>query len=133
VSPSGRAARTTTVLIPRATPDVAYVRGERLGRLGGRQLSLVQVRPAISMRRASGIRINVDRARRRGCTVITGELLLWGDAAGPGRAIVSASLVRSQVDETPSFSSIQSLGLSPALIERLRPVLRLWVMTSGRG
>ena len=39
--------------------------------------------------------------------------------------------VRSQVDETPSFSSIQSLGLSPALIERLRPVLRLWVMTSG--
>jgi O-methyltransferase involved in polyketide biosynthesis len=41
--------------------------------------------------------------------------------------------VRSQVDETPSFSSIQSLGLSPALIGRLRPVLRLWVMTSGRG
>jgi O-methyltransferase involved in polyketide biosynthesis len=39
--------------------------------------------------------------------------------------------VRSQVDETPSFSSIQSLGLSPALIERLRAVLRLWVMTSG--
>ena len=36
--------------------------------------------------------------------------------------------VRSQVDETPSFSSIQALGLSPALIERLRPVLRLWVM-----
>jgi O-methyltransferase involved in polyketide biosynthesis len=38
--------------------------------------------------------------------------------------------VRSQVDETPSFSSLQPLGLSPALIERLRPVLRLWVMTS---
>jgi O-methyltransferase involved in polyketide biosynthesis len=38
--------------------------------------------------------------------------------------------VRSQVDETPSFSSIQSLGLSPALVDRLRPVLRLWVMTS---
>ena len=28
--------------------------------------------------------------------------------------------VRSQVDETPSFSSIQALGLSPASIERLR-------------
>ena len=41
--------------------------------------------------------------------------------------------VRSQVEETPSFSSIQSLGLSPALIERLRAILRLWVMTSGRG
>lgn len=37
--------------------------------------------------------------------------------------------VRSQVDETPSFASIHALGLSPALIERLRPVLRLWVMT----
>jgi hypothetical protein len=40
--------------------------------------------------------------------------------------------VRSQVDETPSFSSIPALGLSPALLERLRPVLRLWVMTPGR-
>lgn len=39
--------------------------------------------------------------------------------------------VRSQVDETPSFASIASLGLSPALIERLRPLLRLWVMTPG--
>jgi O-methyltransferase involved in polyketide biosynthesis len=37
--------------------------------------------------------------------------------------------VRSQIDETPSFSSIQSLGLPPALVERLRGVLRLWVMT----
>jgi hypothetical protein len=39
--------------------------------------------------------------------------------------------VRSQVDETPSFSSIQALGLSPASIERLRGVLRVWVMTTG--
>ncbi len=38
--------------------------------------------------------------------------------------------VRSQVDETPSFSSSQLLGLSPAVIERMRAVLRLWVMTS---
>ena len=38
--------------------------------------------------------------------------------------------VRSQVDETPSFSSIQALGLSPSSIERLRGVLRLWVMTA---
>jgi O-methyltransferase involved in polyketide biosynthesis len=37
--------------------------------------------------------------------------------------------VRNQVDETPSFSSIQALGLSPASIERLRAVLRVWVMT----
>lgn len=37
--------------------------------------------------------------------------------------------VRSQVEETPSFSSIPALGLSPALVERMRPVLRLWVMT----
>jgi O-methyltransferase involved in polyketide biosynthesis len=37
--------------------------------------------------------------------------------------------VRRQVDETPSFSSIAALGLSSALIERMRPVLRVWVMT----
>jgi O-methyltransferase involved in polyketide biosynthesis len=39
--------------------------------------------------------------------------------------------VRSQVEETPSFSSIQALGLSPASIERMRGVLRVWVMTTG--
>jgi O-methyltransferase involved in polyketide biosynthesis len=39
--------------------------------------------------------------------------------------------VRSQVDETPSFSSIQTLGLSRASIERLRGVLRVWVMTAA--
>jgi O-methyltransferase involved in polyketide biosynthesis len=38
--------------------------------------------------------------------------------------------VKSQVDETPSFSSVQALGLSPATIERLREVLRVWVMTT---
>ena len=37
--------------------------------------------------------------------------------------------VRSQVDETPSFSSLQSLGLPPALLDRLRAVLRVWVTT----
>ncbi|MEZ4240320.1 MAG: class I SAM-dependent methyltransferase [Myxococcota bacterium] len=37
--------------------------------------------------------------------------------------------VRRQVDETPSFSSIAALGLDPALIERLRPALRVWTMT----
>jgi len=37
--------------------------------------------------------------------------------------------VRSQVEETPSFSSPQALGLSPASIERLRGALRVWVMT----
>jgi O-methyltransferase involved in polyketide biosynthesis len=39
--------------------------------------------------------------------------------------------VRSQVDETPSFSSIQALGLSPAVVERMRPALRVWIMTSA--
>jgi O-methyltransferase involved in polyketide biosynthesis len=37
--------------------------------------------------------------------------------------------VRSQIDETPSLSSIQALGLSPASLERMRAVLRVWVMT----
>jgi O-methyltransferase involved in polyketide biosynthesis len=40
--------------------------------------------------------------------------------------------VRSQIAETPSFSSIQSLGLSPAWIDRMRAVLRVWVMRSAR-
>jgi O-methyltransferase involved in polyketide biosynthesis len=39
--------------------------------------------------------------------------------------------VRSQVDETPSFSSIHALGLTQASIERLRPVLRVWIMTAA--
>ncbi|MDQ2642375.1 MAG: class I SAM-dependent methyltransferase [Myxococcota bacterium] len=37
--------------------------------------------------------------------------------------------VHSQVDETSSFSSLDALGLPPATIDRLRPVLRVWVMT----
>ena len=37
--------------------------------------------------------------------------------------------VCSQIDETPSFSTIAALHLSPALIDRMRPVLRVWVMT----
>jgi O-methyltransferase involved in polyketide biosynthesis len=39
--------------------------------------------------------------------------------------------VRSQIDETPSLSSIEALGLSPASLERMRAVLRVWVMTSA--
>ena len=38
-------------------------------------------------------------------------------------------VVRSQVDETPAFASIAALGLSPALVDRFRPLLRVWVMT----
>ncbi len=38
--------------------------------------------------------------------------------------------VRGQVDETPSFFSIQALGLPPASIERMRATLRVWVMTA---
>jgi hypothetical protein len=37
--------------------------------------------------------------------------------------------VRSQIDETPSFSTIAALDLSPAVIDRLRPALRVWLMT----
>ena len=37
--------------------------------------------------------------------------------------------VCSQIDETPSFSTIAALNLSPDLIDRMRPVLRVWVMT----
>ena len=39
------------------------------------------------------------------------------------------AVVRSQVDETPAFASIAALGLSSALVDRFRPVLRVWVMT----
>jgi O-methyltransferase involved in polyketide biosynthesis len=39
--------------------------------------------------------------------------------------------VSSQVDETPSFASLASLGLPASLLDRLRPVLRVWVMTPG--
>lgn len=35
----------------------------------------------------------------------------------------------SQIDETPSFASLASLGLPASLLDRLRPVLRVWVMT----
>jgi hypothetical protein len=37
--------------------------------------------------------------------------------------------VRSQLDEAPSLSSIQALGLSPASVERMRAALRVWLMT----
>jgi O-methyltransferase involved in polyketide biosynthesis len=38
--------------------------------------------------------------------------------------------VCSQIDETPSFSTIATLSLSPTVIDRLRPMLRVWVMTA---
>ena len=40
------------------------------------------------------------------------------------------AVVRSQVDETPTFTSISLLGLSPTLLDHLRPVLRVWLLTS---
>jgi O-methyltransferase involved in polyketide biosynthesis len=40
--------------------------------------------------------------------------------------------VRSQVDETPSFASIGALGLSPAVVERMRAGLRVWIMRLAR-
>lgn len=37
--------------------------------------------------------------------------------------------VHAQVDKTPSFSTIAALELSPAVIEQMRPILRVWVMS----
>ncbi len=37
--------------------------------------------------------------------------------------------VRSQIDETPVLSSISALGSSATWAERMRPLLRVWVMT----
>lgn len=42
-----------------------------------------------------------------------------------------ATRVASQVDETPSFASLARLGLPASLLDRLRPVLRVWVMTAA--
>jgi O-methyltransferase involved in polyketide biosynthesis len=39
--------------------------------------------------------------------------------------------VCSQVDKTRSFSTLATLDLSPAVIERMRPLLRVWLMTLG--
>jgi O-methyltransferase involved in polyketide biosynthesis len=36
--------------------------------------------------------------------------------------------VRSQIDDTPSFSTLAALSLSPTVIDRLRPALRVWVI-----
>ncbi len=47
------------------------------------------------------------------------------------RDIGFATRVASQIDETPSFASLASLGLPASLLDRLRPVLRIWVMTPG--
>jgi O-methyltransferase involved in polyketide biosynthesis len=41
--------------------------------------------------------------------------------------------VFGQVNETPSFSTIAALGLSPAVIDRIRALLRVWVMTPASG
>lgn len=37
--------------------------------------------------------------------------------------------VQSQIDETPALSSLSALGLSPTWTERMRNVLRVWIMT----
>ena len=41
-----------------------------------------------------------------------------------------ATQVRSQIDLTPSFSTLAALGLAPAVLDRLRPALRVWLMTA---
>lgn len=40
-----------------------------------------------------------------------------------------ATRASSQIDETPSFASLAALGLPASLLDRLRPILRVWVMT----
>ena len=37
--------------------------------------------------------------------------------------------VASQIDETPSFASLVALDLPASLLDRLRPILRVWVIT----
>lgn len=51
-------------------------------------------------------------------------------AAFCGRAGFELEVFR-QVDKTTSFSSLAALGLSPDVLERLRPVLRVWRMRLG--
>jgi O-methyltransferase involved in polyketide biosynthesis len=45
------------------------------------------------------------------------------------RGIGFHTRVASQIDETPSFASLASLGLPGSLLDRLRPILRVWIMT----
>jgi O-methyltransferase involved in polyketide biosynthesis len=45
------------------------------------------------------------------------------------RGIGFDTRVASQIDETPSFASLASLGLPTSLLDRLRPILRVWTMT----
>lgn len=52
------------------------------------------------------------------------------DLAAFLRRVGFEAVVRRQVDETPAFSSIGRLGLSADLLERLRPALRVWVMSA---
>lgn len=52
------------------------------------------------------------------------------DLAGFLRGVGFEAEVRSQIDETPAFSTIAALGLAPAVIDRLRPALRVWFMTA---
>lgn len=45
------------------------------------------------------------------------------------RAIGFDTRVANQIDETPSFASLATLGLPTSLIDRLRTTLRVWIMT----
>jgi O-methyltransferase involved in polyketide biosynthesis len=45
------------------------------------------------------------------------------------RGIGFDTRVASQIDETPSFVSLAALGLPASLLDRLRPILRVWIMT----
>ena len=88
--------------------------------------------------RADAVNLSPDRVRlREAITGVTRRQL--DDPAFEDEQDLLAFLgrlgfrvqVRSQVDETPSFSSLEALGLSPTLLEQLRGVLRVWVMTIG--
>ncbi|HTQ06800.1 MAG TPA: class I SAM-dependent methyltransferase [Polyangiaceae bacterium] len=77
-----------------------------------------------------------ERARlREAITGITQRQLdasSFDDAAALAaflRRVGFEAVVRRQVDETPAFSSLGRLGLSAELLERLRPALRVWVMS----
>jgi O-methyltransferase involved in polyketide biosynthesis len=88
---------------------------------------------------AEGRDISPERARLReviaGVTQRQVETAAFedpDDLAAFLRRVGFDAVVRSQVDETPVFASLAALGLSPALLDRLRPVLRVWIMTPAR-
>jgi O-methyltransferase involved in polyketide biosynthesis len=81
---------------------------------------------------------NVSEARKRLREAVTGatDRTLY-EAAFDNEEALNKFFVDSgftaqlhyQVDETPKFASVEKLNLSPQFVERLRPRLRVWVLS----